>query len=331
MCRIELKRTLSVKGFNMYRSKTVLSFQYRQPGHNFGVTAIAMSKEGDVIMVDRQQSVLSVINESRRLYCTYDCESLPWDTTSIGNDVIAISIPGEKVITILQIKENDTKVASESNEDKKRVTCQNFRIEKVRDIVCQDECFGIDFSKGRLYSTFNAWMENPYIGYFKLDDILKENSNLQSSANSGNTRIMKGPRLCDVDNSTPELFLLSVCPLIAPYHIVYNDINKRIYVSDSGGHIVVCFDIIKGEVLGEYTFKHHACPTGITIYRESNVYVCCRDTETVHKLSPDGMSGDVILTRRDGIEKPRAICFDRITNTLLIASKTISKIREYPI
>ena len=299
-------RSSRASNTSMLRSKTILAFKSQQCGQNFGVTGLSMSNNGDILMVDRQQSMVSIVNEKRCLYCTYECESLPWDITSIGNDLIAVTIPGEKLVTILQVKENEKDVSKSSKDSTDRDVREHFRIEKMNDIVCQDECFGIDFSKGKLYVTFNAWMEDPHVGYYEL------NSNQQVLG-------------------SPSLTILPLYSLIAPQHIACDDSGTHVFISDCGTHGVVFYDNMRDKVGMVYYSKDLVCPTGITLDRESNVYVCCRDSETVHKLSSDGSSGDIVLTAEDGIEKPRGICFDKMTKKLLIASKTKSKVREYAV
>ena len=61
-------------------------------------------------------------------------------------------------------------------------------------------------------------------------------------------------------------------------------------------------------------------PHGVAVDRDLNVYVCSRDNDSVVVISPDGKRCRTVLGVSDGINKPYAICFDKVKNNLLVCN-----------
>lgn len=62
-------------------------------------------------------------------------------------------------------------------------------------------------------------------------------------------------------------------------------------------------------------------PKMITMDQLGNLYIAGKDSSTVHRLTPDGKYLDIVLTEKDGIHHPRAICFDQDCNQLFLSNK----------
>ncbi|XP_063448254.1 uncharacterized protein LOC134727794 [Mytilus trossulus] len=60
---------------------------------------------------------------------------------------------------------------------------------------------------------------------------------------------------------------------------------------------------------------------GITVDNYGRVYVSCYGSNMVVVISPDGTKHRVLLSKKDGIKNPQALCFDQKSNKLLIANK----------
>lgn len=62
-------------------------------------------------------------------------------------------------------------------------------------------------------------------------------------------------------------------------------------------------------------------PKMITLDQLCNLYIAGKDSDTVHRLTPDGKFLDVVLSGKDGIHHPRALCFDQDSNQLFLSNK----------
>lgn len=74
-----------------------------------------------------------------------------------------------------------------------------------------------------------------------------------------------------------------------------------------------------------WTFKDDTVikkPSGIAVDGMGNVYITNQDLNNVIVISPDGNQSKQLLSQSDGLNKPRAIQYDRKRNRLLVANKT---------
>lgn len=60
---------------------------------------------------------------------------------------------------------------------------------------------------------------------------------------------------------------------------------------------------------------------GITVDNYGRVYVLGYGSNNVVVISPDGTKHRVLLSQKDGIKTPQALCFDQKSNKLLIANQ----------
>ncbi|CAC5403663.1 unnamed protein product [Mytilus coruscus] len=96
--------------------------------------------------------------------------------------------------------------------------------------------------------------------------------------------------------------------------------GNKIYETDFSNNIVSCYTL-EGHKL--WQFKNTSVmlgPTGIAVDSNSNVYVASYSYNCVIVLSSDGQKFKKILSSKDGLLFPRAICFDEMKNNLLVAN-----------
>lgn len=62
-------------------------------------------------------------------------------------------------------------------------------------------------------------------------------------------------------------------------------------------------------------------PRGLTVDDNGNVFVVGRNSCNVVVISPDGKHCKQILTHEEGLDKPTAICFDKVRNQLIVTNK----------
>jgi hypothetical protein len=46
---------------------------------------------------------------------------------------------------------------------------------------------------------------------------------------------------------------------------------------------------------------------GLAVDQQGHVYICGRDSHNIHRLSPDGTFRDIVLSKHDGVDRPRSI------------------------
>lgn len=63
-------------------------------------------------------------------------------------------------------------------------------------------------------------------------------------------------------------------------------------------------------------------PSGIAVDGVGNIYVTNQNLNNVIIISPDGKHSRQLLSESDGLDKPRAIQYDRKQNRLLVANTT---------
>jgi hypothetical protein len=61
-------------------------------------------------------------------------------------------------------------------------------------------------------------------------------------------------------------------------------------------------------------------PRGVAVDRDLNVYVVSTGNNSVVVISPDGKRCRKVLGKSDGINKPWAICFDKVKNNLVVCN-----------
>jgi DNA-binding beta-propeller fold protein YncE len=97
--------------------------------------------------------------------------------------------------------------------------------------------------------------------------------------------------------------------------------NNYIYHSNYKTNSVVCYDFnwVKTWCYRSDLLKY---PQGITVDSKSNIYVTGYESNNVVVISPDGERAKQLLCISDGINNPRAICYDEDRNRLLVANES---------
>lgn len=77
---------------------------------------------------------------------------------------------------------------------------------------------------------------------------------------------------------------------------------------------------LNGEFRWKYDFPKLTYPIGITNDASGNIFVTCRDSHQLLLLGQDGKKSRILLTKENGLNYPRAICYDRNSNILLVCN-----------
>ena len=102
----------------------------------------------------------------------------------------------------------------------------------------------------------------------------------------------------------------------------------RLYVSDWGTYNVHCLTDHTAHS-SSYRNSYLVGPLGVTHDPEGNVYVCGRDSNTVHQISRDGELRQIILREKDGVKQPLNICHRPADDKLVVTSWMCDKITIY--
>jgi hypothetical protein len=94
------------------------------------------------------------------------------------------------------------------------------------------------------------------------------------------------------------------------YNLLYNERNDQLLLRQPGrlccinldGHVIYRYDISGGR--------------GLAVDQQGHVYIS--DSHDIHRLSPDGTFRDIVLSKHDGVDKPRSITFNNDFTKLFI-------------
>ncbi|CAC5423745.1 unnamed protein product [Mytilus coruscus] len=94
-------------------------------------------------------------------------------------------------------------------------------------------------------------------------------------------------------------------------------LNDKLYYTTHRRNAVYSTDL-NGKVVWKFNCQKSAFPTGITNDSAGNIFVACIDSNKLMVVGQDGKKSRIILTKEDGLQNPRAIYYNRTTNSLLV-------------
>ncbi|KAL3891827.1 hypothetical protein ACJMK2_004073 [Sinanodonta woodiana] len=101
-------------------------------------------------------------------------------------------------------------------------------------------------------------------------------------------------------------------------HVATDMSKSRVYISVSDANAVYCFGLTDGKQYFVYSSKDLVYPWGIALDKEDNVYVVGNRSKNIHKLSPIGVTLQVITC---GVpENPNGISFSLFKDNFVITS-----------
>ncbi|VDI66259.1 Hypothetical predicted protein [Mytilus galloprovincialis] len=93
----------------------------------------------------------------------------------------------------------------------------------------------------------------------------------------------------------------------------------KIFYTNTSGHTVTCCSLV-GEKMWEYKDQLVGFPRGISVDKDSNVYIASYGNDSIIVLSSDGKQARILLGSDDGISKPYGLAFDTKKEHLLVAN-----------
>jgi hypothetical protein len=96
------------------------------------------------------------------------------------------------------------------------------------------------------------------------------------------------------------------------YNLLYNERNdqlllrqdERLCCINLDGHVIYRYDISGGG--------------GLAVDQQGYAYICGIMSDDIHRLSPDGTFRDIVLSKHDGVDRPRSITFNNDFTKLFI-------------
>jgi outer membrane protein assembly factor BamB len=88
------------------------------------------------------------------------------------------------------------------------------------------------------------------------------------------------------------------------HNLLYNERNDQLLLRQDGG---LCCINLDGHVIYRYDISGSL---GLAVDQQGHVYICGRDSNDIHRLSPDGTLRDIVLNEHDGVDEPWGITFN---------------------
>jgi hypothetical protein len=99
------------------------------------------------------------------------------------------------------------------------------------------------------------------------------------------------------------------------FNLLYNERNDQLLLRQHGR---LCCINLDGHVIYRYDISGYR---GLAVDQQGHVYINGRDSDDIHRLSPDGTFRDIVLSKHDGVDGPRGITFNNDFTKLFIINK----------
>jgi hypothetical protein len=100
------------------------------------------------------------------------------------------------------------------------------------------------------------------------------------------------------------------------YNVLYNERNDQLLLRQDGRRL--CCINLDGHVI--YTYDISGL-YGLAVDQQGHVYISGRDSDDIHRLSPDGTFRDIVLSKHDGVDGTRSITFNNDFTKLFIINR----------
>ena len=98
------------------------------------------------------------------------------------------------------------------------------------------------------------------------------------------------------------------------YNLLYNERNDQLLLRQREG---LCCINLDGHVIYRYDISGFL--GGLAVDQQGHVYISGADD--IHRLSPDGTFRDIVLSKHDGVDRPRGITFNNDFTKLFIINR----------
>jgi hypothetical protein len=98
-------------------------------------------------------------------------------------------------------------------------------------------------------------------------------------------------------------------------NLLYNERNDQLLLRQNNR---LCCINLDGHVIYTYDISGYH---GLAVDQQGHVYISGRDSHDIHRLSPDGTFRDIVLSKHDGVDRPRSITFNNDFTKLFIINE----------
>jgi DNA-binding beta-propeller fold protein YncE len=178
---------------------------------------------------------------------------------------------------------------------------KSMEIKKTTEFKTRSLCYGIAYSKviDRLAVTFTNPPEVQIID--KVGAVFKSISK---------------------DSNGETLF-------ISPLFVAASLGGGEIYISDTGKNTVFSMSIYDINLKNSYKDRDLESPLGLTVDETGAVLVCGKNSGTIHLLSPELKTVQVLLGSRDGIKRPVGVAYSKTEKKLYVAMYGCADIKVF--
>jgi hypothetical protein len=99
------------------------------------------------------------------------------------------------------------------------------------------------------------------------------------------------------------------------YNVLYNETNDQLLLRQPWR---LCCINLDGHVIYRYDISGDR---GLAVDQQGHVYISGRDSDDIHRLSPDGTFRDIVLSEDDGVDGPWSITFNNDFTKLFIINE----------
>jgi hypothetical protein len=99
------------------------------------------------------------------------------------------------------------------------------------------------------------------------------------------------------------------------YNLLYNERNDQLLLRQDDR---LCCINLDGHVIYTYDISGYY---GLAVDQQGHVYISGRDSQDIHRLSPDGTFRDIVLSKHDGVDGPWSITFNNDFTKLFIINR----------
>ncbi|XP_052082881.1 uncharacterized protein LOC127720342 isoform X1 [Mytilus californianus] len=96
-------------------------------------------------------------------------------------------------------------------------------------------------------------------------------------------------------------------------------LDEKLYYTSHNSEAVYSTKL-NGEVLWKFDCQKYDYPTSITNDASGNIFVVCTESDRLMVLGNDGKTYTILLTKENGLQKPRALHYDRKSSTLCVCT-----------
>jgi hypothetical protein len=107
-------------------------------------------------------------------------------------------------------------------------------------------------------------------------------------------------------------------------NLLYNERNDQLLLRQDGRRL--CCINLDGHVIYRYDISGLY---GLVVDQQGHVYISGRDSDDIHRLSPDGTFRDIVLSKHDGVDRPWSITFNNDFTKLFIINNEGESVLVY--